>query len=338
MSHVKSILRNFASSTKFDAISGNTLLEKAFNYISKKVELAKRVTKPSSVESPSALDCEIKVWLDGIKSGYSERFASAFTEFGVEDLQDIRNLLDDDWQEIESQLERLGAKAMQLRQIQRAIDALHQYNERVATRSSNSSKQIGYMLELFEKRVAKLKTAFDQVRNMYAEEEDMLWRERDANEVATLFFDPGFDKTLQTLFICIPFDPGTPLSKYQKGYLLKQKPESLHEDFLSEMFATNKEALWGEIKDEMRFNENHSDITGSLGLDLDDLDKEFEEMEDNELLQKFKQQVCVIAIYLSKFDLLDLSTLKKESPVTTMQKLNEEEYMALNVSDSEYYE
>lgn len=64
----------------------------------------------------------IEEWLEGLKEGYGKRFASVFEELGVEDVDDLNELVDGKGDAaLRRALEAKGAKTIQVQRIRRAI-------------------------------------------------------------------------------------------------------------------------------------------------------------------------------------------------------------------------
>ena len=81
-------------------------------------EVAAVSLAPQVVESSS-----IRGWLDmKVKSGYSNKFANAFEETGIEDIDDLAKADKKVMTQLNEHLVVAGAKAMHLKHIQEAID------------------------------------------------------------------------------------------------------------------------------------------------------------------------------------------------------------------------
>jgi len=81
-------------------------------------EVAAVSLAPQVVESSS-----IRGWLDmKVKSGYSNKFANAFEETGIEDIDDLAKVDKKVMTQLNEHLVVAGAKAMHLKHIQEAID------------------------------------------------------------------------------------------------------------------------------------------------------------------------------------------------------------------------
>ena len=65
----------------------------------------------------------ISAWLDGVKSGYGEKYAAVFEDLGVDDEEDVHNLRDDLARDLRAALERAGAKRGHLNNIESAVIA-----------------------------------------------------------------------------------------------------------------------------------------------------------------------------------------------------------------------
>jgi hypothetical protein len=63
----------------------------------------------------------VREWLDGVKPGYGELYASAFSEMGFDDAGDFGGIAASEMTELEIALEELGAKTVHLRNIRNAI-------------------------------------------------------------------------------------------------------------------------------------------------------------------------------------------------------------------------
>ena len=59
----------------------------------------------------------IRSWLDGVKAGWGARFGAAFEELGLEDTVDLSRATKEELDEVEQDLEKLGAKKLALRRI-----------------------------------------------------------------------------------------------------------------------------------------------------------------------------------------------------------------------------
>ena len=66
----------------------------------------------------------VREWLDGVHSGYGDRFTPALEEYGVEDLQDLALLATTDKDELDKIFTDAGAKKMQLLNIHKGIELL----------------------------------------------------------------------------------------------------------------------------------------------------------------------------------------------------------------------
>ena len=71
-----------------------------------------------------ASDEGIREWLDRIKPGFGARFGSAFDEVGIEDESDLKDMDGELLESLETELKTAGAKAMQLKKIRAAVEAI----------------------------------------------------------------------------------------------------------------------------------------------------------------------------------------------------------------------
>ena len=63
----------------------------------------------------------VKEWLDAVKPGYGDLYASAFSETGIDDAGDVGAITAEAMGALEMALEELGAKVMHLENIRNAI-------------------------------------------------------------------------------------------------------------------------------------------------------------------------------------------------------------------------
>lgn len=88
--------------------------------------LAKSESAPAEASNPASESGPIHDWLEVVKEGYGDRFAAAFEELGVEDVDDLGELVDgkEAAELLDSTLSAYGAKAVQLQKIRRALAEL----------------------------------------------------------------------------------------------------------------------------------------------------------------------------------------------------------------------
>ena len=72
---------------------------------------------------PRAAPKGISTWLDEVKPGYGEKYASIFEDLGVDDEEDVQNLRDDLARDLRAALENAGAKRGHLNNIESAVIA-----------------------------------------------------------------------------------------------------------------------------------------------------------------------------------------------------------------------
>ena len=72
---------------------------------------------------PRAAPKDISTWLDEVKPGYGEKYASIFEDLGVDDEDDVQNLRDDLARDLRAALENAGAKRGHLNNIESAVIA-----------------------------------------------------------------------------------------------------------------------------------------------------------------------------------------------------------------------
>ena len=72
---------------------------------------------------PRAAPKDISTWLDEVKPGYGEKYASIFEDLGVDDEEDVQNLRDDLARDLRAALENAGAKRGHLNNIESAVIA-----------------------------------------------------------------------------------------------------------------------------------------------------------------------------------------------------------------------
>ena len=72
---------------------------------------------------PRAAPKDISMWLDEVKPGYGEKYASIFEDLGVDDEEDVQNLRDDLARDLRAALENAGAKRGHLNNIESAVIA-----------------------------------------------------------------------------------------------------------------------------------------------------------------------------------------------------------------------
>jgi hypothetical protein len=72
---------------------------------------------------PRAAPKDISMWLDEVKPGYAEKYASIFEDLGVDDEEDVQNLRDDLARDLRAALENAGAKRGHLNNIESAVIA-----------------------------------------------------------------------------------------------------------------------------------------------------------------------------------------------------------------------
>ena len=66
----------------------------------------------------------VREWLDGVHSGYGDRFTPALEEYGVEDLNDLATLATTDKDELDKILTGAGGKKMHIINIHKSIALL----------------------------------------------------------------------------------------------------------------------------------------------------------------------------------------------------------------------
>ena len=80
---------------------------------------------PQRTISGSAMEAGVvREWLDGVHSGYGDRFTPALEEYGVEDLQDLALLATTDKDELDKIFTDAGAKKMHILNIHKGIALL----------------------------------------------------------------------------------------------------------------------------------------------------------------------------------------------------------------------
>ena len=72
---------------------------------------------------PRAAPKDISTWLNEVKPGYGEKYASIFEDLGVDDEDDVQNLRDDLARDLRAALENAGAKRGHLNNIESAVIA-----------------------------------------------------------------------------------------------------------------------------------------------------------------------------------------------------------------------
>eukprot|EP00966_Prymnesium_polylepis_P098891 2290200-Prymnesium_polylepis.1 len=78
-------------------------------------------TPPREPGTESSAVDPVSAWLDRVKPGYSQRFSDAFRLSGIEDLEDVAQIDDEIFAEIEGALSSAGAKVLQIKTIREAI-------------------------------------------------------------------------------------------------------------------------------------------------------------------------------------------------------------------------
>merc|ERR1712025_1465078 len=78
---------------------------------------------PPPPAAPRAAPKDISTWLDEVKPGYGEKYASIFEDLGVDDEEDVQNLRDDLARDLRAALENAGAKRGHLNNIESAVIA-----------------------------------------------------------------------------------------------------------------------------------------------------------------------------------------------------------------------
>ena len=78
---------------------------------------------PPPAPLPRAAPKDISTWLDEVKPGYGEKYASIFEDLGVDDEEDVQNLRDDLARDLRAALENAGAKRGHLNNIESAVIA-----------------------------------------------------------------------------------------------------------------------------------------------------------------------------------------------------------------------
>ena len=86
-------------------------------------------------------DGGVRDWLDSLKAGFGARFAAAFEEIGVEDVSDLADMDDELQATLEAELRKAGAKAMQLKKIRTALDAILNASPRQALSAAAAELQ-----------------------------------------------------------------------------------------------------------------------------------------------------------------------------------------------------
>jgi len=78
----------------------------------------------TTLKNPTMEAGVVREWLDGVQSGYGDRFTPALEEYGVENLQDLATLATTDKDELDKIFTDAGAKKMQLLNIHKGIELL----------------------------------------------------------------------------------------------------------------------------------------------------------------------------------------------------------------------
>ena len=66
----------------------------------------------------------MREWLDGVKPGFGERFATCFADLGCDDTNDLTLIGAREWRELASNLRKVGVHTIHLKRIKTAIGRL----------------------------------------------------------------------------------------------------------------------------------------------------------------------------------------------------------------------